>query len=287
MTCRRRESRPCRITAIRWRGLLRAQGEDVPFSTLFWSLIAGCFVRQFLPSTVGGDTVRAYYSTRAGVKPETSIVAVVVDRLIGLLALIIVAGIALTTSDALSPWSEVKYGFLAAAAIILLTSWIVFVPTPRLIGALNRILEWLPARIQALASRVLRAGTAYQGKLGVVFRSLCWSFVLQVNVVTFYFLISLALDLQVGYDKFFIIAPASVIVMLLPISINGIGIREAVFVTLLGAFGVPESGAIAFAFLEYGSVLLIGVVGGFVLLWGRSHEPAARYTRPSNETPTA
>ena len=91
-----------------------------------------------------------------------------------------------------------------------------------------------------------------------------WSVALQANVVTFYFLISQALSLQIAYPNFYLIVPIVVLVMMMPVSINGIGTRESAFVILLGTFGVGVAEAVAFAWIEHALFLSYGLVGGVV-----------------------
>ena len=86
------------LSATRWKGLLRAQSIEASTVFLMKSFLVGSFFNQFLPSTVGGDASRAYDSYRLGNKKASAMTSVVVDRLLGLLALMTFAVMALPFS---------------------------------------------------------------------------------------------------------------------------------------------------------------------------------------------
>lgn len=81
--------------------------------------------------------------------------------------------------------------------------------------------------------------------------------------------LSRALHVELGLAPFFLIVPLAVFLMMIPVSINGIGVRENLFVFFLGAFGVAEATGLAFAWLEYGTLLLQALAGGLVYAAGR------------------
>ncbi|MES1211667.1 MAG: lysylphosphatidylglycerol synthase domain-containing protein, partial [Acidobacteriota bacterium] len=87
--------------------------------------------------------------------------------------------------------------------------------------------------------------------------------------------ISRALHVELGLAPFFLIVPLAVFLMMIPVSINGIGVRENLFVFFLAAFGVAESTGLAFAWLDYGIVLLQALAGGLVYAWGRERGVSA------------
>jgi glycosyltransferase 2 family protein len=88
--------------------------------------------------------------------------------------------------------------------------------------------------------------------------------------------LSRALHVEIGLAPFFLIVPLAVFIMMVPVSINGIGVRENVFVFFLGAFGVAEATGLAFAWLEYGTLLLQALAGGLVYAAGRERSLPAQ-----------
>lgn len=253
------------ISSVRWHGLLRVQGVAVPLRTLFQSNLVAGFARHFLPSTIGGDAVRGYDSWRAGASKSVAATTLVIDRLLGLIALVSFAVISIAVPSQLTTQHPtLRLAVMIVAGALLAIAWVVFVPTPRLIAGLRRIAGKLPKALESVLIKILMGITAYQGKTSRLIRAFALSVLLQANVVTFYFAIGQAMDLQIPYHFYFFIVPIAAIVMMVPVSINAIGIREGIFVYLLGSFAVGNSQAIAFAWIELGLFLLYGVIGGIV-----------------------
>jgi hypothetical protein len=104
----------------------------------------------------------------------------------------------------------------------------------------------------------------FQGKKKTLFWAMMMSLILQLAVVVHYYLISLALDLPIPLVKFLVIVPISTFVMMIPISINAIGLRENVSVFFLTIYGATIPASIAFAWITYGMVVLLGILGGVI-----------------------
>ena len=86
----------------------------------------------------------------------------------------------------------------------------------------------------------------------------------QFNIVIHYYLVAQSLALPIPIYDYFTMVPLAIFVMMIPVSINAIGIRESIFAFFLGSYGVPVADAIAFAWLIYGFILLQGILGGIV-----------------------
>jgi glycosyltransferase 2 family protein len=251
------------LTALRWHGLLRSQGVDAPLYRLIQSCIIASFFRQFLPSTIGGDAIRAYDSWKMGASKTVAVSTLAVDRVFGLVILLLFAVIAILFSPRVLPEIPLLPMWIALGAGCLFSLLLlIFLPGARLFRPLASIVERLPRPIGDVVNMLSGSLVGFRGQPGLMLRSLGLSFLLQLNVVFFYVLIGTALGLSVPLLAYFIFVPLATIVMMLPVSINAIGLREAVFVVLLGAFGVSMAEALAFAWLEYGLFLFYGLVGG-------------------------
>ena len=249
------------VSAIRWRGLLRAQEKEASVNYLMQSYVVSAFFNNFLPSTIGGDAIRAYDSWRLGQTRSEAVAVVFVDRFLGILILMLFAVIAVLFSPQLAEKVPSLYLWVGLGAIgVIAISWIIFVPSqwmPKLIQKLP-----LPGKIKDKLTSILSAFLAFQGKKQVLIVALAWSVLLQVNVVLHHYLISEALGLQIPLVAFFVIVPLATFIMMIPISINAIGVRESVFVLFFSAYAIGNSEAIAFSWIIYGMVLILGVIGG-------------------------
>src|SRR5690606_12640552 len=115
----------------------------------------------------------------------------------------------------------------------------------------------------------------FRGRHGALARAMALSILLQLNVVAFYWLIGRAMGFPLGLADWLLIVPIATVVMMAPVSINGIGVREGILALLLGAHGVAPADAVAFAWLEYASFLLYGLIGGLVYAARRAGAPPA------------
>lgn len=253
------------LVALRWQLLLKAQNIHPHLGFLIQSFMVALFFNNFLPSTVGGDAVRIYDSWRVGGSKSRALVVVFVDRLLGVLVLLTFAAAALLLSPRLArtvPVHGLWIGLPLAGMLAFV--WMVFaLPAGVLrslrVGTLVQwVARWRPAR------KLGEAFLAFHGKPRVLAKGLLLSLVLQANVILHYYLISLALGLTIPLSAFFLIIPVAIVVMMLPVSINGIGLRESTYVVLFALFGVTNAQAIAFAWISYGFVLVQGLLGGLV-----------------------
>ena len=98
----------------------------------------------------------------------------------------------------------------------------------------------------------------------IKFMALLFSLGLQINTVFHYYLIARGLGLEIPLIYFFAIVPLAVLILLLPVSINGIGVRENVYVFFLGQLGVGMAASIALSWISFALVLIFAVAGGVI-----------------------
>lgn len=262
------------ISLLRWRILLRAQEVEAPVLFLFLSYVTAIFFNNLLPSTVGGDTVRAYDSWRIGGSKSDALVVIFVDRFLGVLALAVFA----LTAALATPWLlPLRVPLLpvwvgVAATGLLLLAWLLF-RRPRTAGEREAgILPFglsLPDRLENILGKISSSFSVFRGEHAAVRKAFALSAALQVNVIVHYYLIAVALELAVPFPSFFLIIPLSLAVMAIPVSINAIGIRENIFAFFFAMFGIATSEALAFAWLAFGLVLIQGLAGGVVYAFRR------------------
>jgi hypothetical protein len=249
------------LAAYRWRLLLRAQGHDASIRFLIESYVVGMFFNNFLPSTIGGDASRAYDVWRLHRSKSNAVAVVLMDRFFGLLALMLFAVIALPFARELTAGIPALHLWVGlSGAVMVAIVGMVFVPSPRMLGLIDALRFPLRARI----GRMVQGFLAFQGRRGALFKALGLSLLLQANVVLYYFLIAEALELSVPLHIFFLVIPLVTVLLLLPISINAIGVREGAFVFFLAFYGVTKVEAVAFAWIAYALVLFQGLIGGVV-----------------------
>lgn len=251
------------ISGYRWQLLLTTQDIYIPLKTLIFSLLVGQFFNNFSPSTIGGDIVRAYDTSKYSKNAAISVTAILVERLTGFLALLLIAGVALvfgfhTIGDTFLLW--VLIGFFSLILLIFLG---LFNPTLR--RQIRRIFDFRGlSRIRGKIDKVYQALDLYKSERMGLLVTLLLGIGLHITAVAHYYLIGLALGLHVSVLYFFIIIPLVLLILLLPVSINGIGVRENAYVLFFGKIGVEASTGIALSWLGFGMILIVGVIGGII-----------------------
>jgi hypothetical protein len=248
-----------------WGRLLRAAGIRIPF----WKVLAyyhvGLFFNNFLPANVGGDIARVLDASRHGSGRAAAVSTVLLDRLIGTLAL---AGLALvTTIPAIDRFhlSLVYLALLGFFAFSLLLVWAVFHPAllPNVERLLSRVgLGGLRPRLDGLASSL----QGFRTERGLFVRLLLVALVVQVSRIGVHVVVARALGIHVPIAYFFLFVPLLAVIVSLPISLNGIGVREGAGVVLFGLVGVDRAHAFSMQFTTYLVAVAVSLLGGLVFV---------------------
>jgi uncharacterized membrane protein YbhN (UPF0104 family) len=253
------------IGALRWSLLLRPLEVRASPRFLFRSNLIAAFFSNFLPTIIGGDPVRVYDSWRLGAGKAGAVSVVFLDRFLGLVALIVFAVLGMAASKRLVDSLGIPFLELwtvVGMLLMFLLLWIVFHPT---LPVLDRFTRSRWASLGGLDQQASDSLAPFGGRSDILGKSFALSLLLQLAIIAHYVFLAASLSLPVPAAAFLVIAPLAILVMMLPISINAIGLRENVFVFFFALYGVPSSQSIAFAWLALAILLLVGVAGGILL----------------------
>ena len=249
------------IRTWRWSMLIAALGTPVAFGRLFYLYMAGTFFNTFLPTGIGGDVVKIIELSpeRGGAQAFSTVLA---DRLTGLLGSSLIALIVAVLDPADVP-ADVRWIVIAVSAAVLIASMLL---TQRRL--LDRIFTRLPfwSKLPKKLIKVYEALTAYS--IGSIARSTVISlpFTLALIGTQYALAIGLGVDAPIRYFALFI--PMVALIQLLPISFNGLGVREGAFQVLFGTVGVGEAQAVAMSLMYYIVRVATGLLGGLMYLIG-------------------
>jgi uncharacterized protein (TIRG00374 family) len=254
------------IGVWRWDRLLRAQHVEVAKRKLTESIWVSMFFNNFLPSNIGGDVVRIKDTAPAAGSKTLATTVVLVDRALGLTALLVVAA-----TGAFAAWLSGTYvpgsRWLWLACAVLVGSAILVIAMPDLVSRLLAPVKalkkpWVTERAQRLEDAVMRFGKAPSVLAGAFGGAI----VVQLTVVAFYLLTAKGLSVQLPTLLGAVLIPVSLAVQLAPISINGFGVREAVFAFFFRRFGLPADAAVALSLVSTGMVMGLSLVGGLLFV---------------------
>jgi uncharacterized membrane protein YbhN (UPF0104 family) len=247
------------LAAARWRLLL-------PEPRLRWSylyrlyLIGSCF-NLFLPTSVGGDSVRALALSRATGRLGPSLASVFLDRLLGVLALVAfaAAGVLAATGPGMA-WLRLLRGSLAfrwpaLAAALAVTACL---GIALLLGRRHSILRVWARRV----ADAFRAVVTSRGRLAL---AAGFAVVVQGLMTLLWIALAAGLDLPVSPIVLLISVPLVSLAAMLPVSLAGLGVREWVWIGLLTPLGVPRAHVLVFSLLYFGCVMATGAIGALLL----------------------
>jgi uncharacterized membrane protein YbhN (UPF0104 family) len=259
------------LMAYRWLVLLHPidAAARPHFRAVMRLFFISTFAGTFLPASVGADLVRAGGLARLNVPAGPAIASVLMDRLLGVLSLVLVgvAALAGTGRSDLLENPGVDLALAAAAAGCALAS--VFVFSQRgadLALALGRRLPF--ARLRALAIESAGAIRAYARHHGDLANVLAGSIGVQVLRIIQAYCLGRALSIAAGPAAYFAFVPLILLIMLLPISINGIGTSQLAFVWFFALVGVPDEQAFALSVLFVALGVVGNLPGGFLVARG-------------------
>lgn len=256
------------VMVLRWILLLRASGNPISTGNATRLFLVSSFVGSFLPAGIGADAARAYGLSRENTSGSEALASVAVDRLLGIVSLVLMAIIGVIA------WTPGDWRLPAAIIAALLACVGVFWA--------NEWLRWIiPARRHEgfVTRRVLRLTDAvgrYRDRRSVLVHVLLWSIAVQLLRITQAYVLALGLGMTVPFTYFLLFMPLGLLMLLLPISISGFGLPQAMIVWLLQPMGVPDIQSLALSTL----IVLTGLAGNLpgLILWLRARNPVESKT---------
>ncbi len=279
------------VSAWKWQRLLAALAVRVGLGALFRAYWIGAFVSGLLPSTVGGDFVRAAL-TRRYARAAPVAASIVVERLTGFLVLLLLALAAvLARPDLLAAQggpqlrAVLVLALAGGCAALLAAGWLILRPrTPasgQAVAAAVAAAAAAPAgggwagRARGFAARLKAALAGYAGRPGALLAAGAVSVPFYVLIALFQYAVIRALGVEVALADVLVIAPLVTVVAALPAAPNGIGTSEAAFVILYTQAGLSPEEALAAALLRRLVLTLTALAGGVLWLAARDARAAA------------
>lgn len=242
-----------------WQWLLRAVESPFTYWALFGHYMVGSFFGQFLPKSIGGDVVRAFSITQSGASKTQSLTVILLGRFIGIANLLIVMIICVFLSpEQTRLFSDSPFILLVWPALILAVM-IFFL----FVLMMDAVKKWVAHfKLAPQASAAINTLRTCKEKPLYLTVSFLISMLLQVTVLIRYYCIAMAIGVGVDFTTLAIVSILVMALASLPITLNGLGIREGGFIYLFGVLGVSAERAFAFSIVNYLLTLLMAAAGG-------------------------
>ncbi len=245
------------LGVVKWRLTLHLSNAHLTFSQALRCYYAGLFGTVFLPSVVGGDVVRMGLAFRIERNRAGVLLGSLVDRLLDTISLAVVAGIGvLLIPGALDP--RHRSAFIALAVVFTLGMVALFL-------ALT-VIPWrrLPFKMRRVLVKVRRAARSMASRPQYVLVSLALGIIIQTNLVVLSAAIASACGLHIQFRVWLLVWPLAKLLALVPLTLGGLGIREAGLVALLAPFGAPATLAVATGLAWESIIIAGGLVAGLI-----------------------
>ena len=243
--------------ALRWIDLLSAltPGSRPRFGVILRIFFVSSFVSNFVPG-VAADMYRAYALARHDVHLAESTASVLMDRVLGVLSMVIVGACALVVAPHVLVERSVVVGLALAFAGCAVAALVVF--NERAAAGILAAIDILPSRaVHRASASLMDAVRRYARHHGELARVLTMSIVVQGLRILQAWALGMALGLTLPLAAYFVFMPIILVIMQIPITVNGFGTTQVAFERLFVPAGAPAPEVIAMSFL----FLILGLVG--------------------------
>jgi glycosyltransferase 2 family protein len=262
------------LMALRWMDLLSAPADAVrpPLGAVLRIFFVSSFVSNFVPSAAA-DLYRAYELSRGHVRLAESTASVLMDRILGVLSMVIVGVIALPFAGDEALQRGLAAGLGVAAAACAAAAVVVFSqPAVHVIERVAGLLPWPAARRGAVS--LTDAVRRYARHHGALVRVLLMSIGVQVIRILQAWCLGRSLGIELPLAEYFAYVPVILLIMQLPFTVNGLGTTQYAFEVLFVRAGAAAAPTFALSVL----FLALGVVGSLpgAILYAITPSPVER-----------
>jgi len=262
------------VSAVKWSVLAKTHGISASLSRLFWLYMVGYFFNHILPTSVGGDVIRAYELGKVEGKTKEAMASVFMERFTGFTTLIGFALLAVAIDHRFLEDIRLVAALVFALAAYLGVVGVVF----------NRsFLSFLQGRIPLkMVEKVLKKVEKFQDAVYMykdhrmdILYAMGYSIVFYATSVMIVYVGCLMFHVHVSLTSLFAAVPIMLVVFMIPISLGGIGLQEWAYYVVLGIVGVPSAVGLSLGLLYRARAVGFGLLGGAIYPLISSGEPLA------------
>ena len=248
------------LVSLRWLLVNRLVDAHMPFGQVFRLTLIGQFFNQVLPSAVGGDAVRAWLSSREGVPLGRAVTAIVCDRAVALVVLVLIISVTFLVFPRVAADSVTMSRLFTVIALLGLCGLAgLFIFGNLIAGLLEHYRTTRPLGKLIADLRKVLFSTATSGLI------IALSTGVQFLLVVAIYLCAKGMGIPLSFGPALLVVPAIMLVSMIPVSYGGWGVREGAMIFGLGQLGVAVSDALAIS-VTYGLMqIALGLPGG--ALW--------------------
>jgi uncharacterized protein (TIRG00374 family) len=247
------------FVAFRWRFLLASLGIKLSLREVSFAFFSGLFFNLFFPSFIAGDVFRGFSISRrhGNLKKVTS--SILMDRFSGLSGLAVIVLFAFFAGRHLLPQKQIFYSVLILCLLLVFVGLVIFSKRFFMfVTAVFRRNKFLKKRLINLHEQLY----FFRNNPVVFFKAVAFSIPVQMLGAFSFFIVSKAFGVQVSAIYFFVLVPIIMVIAFIPITIAGIGTREAAAVYFFSLVGIEKSVGLSMSLLNLVFLVTSGILGG-------------------------
>ncbi len=252
------------VVSERLRMILAVQKLKISLGESVYLTFIGNFFNNFLPTSIGGDLVKAYYATKKSERKLESFSAVFFDRFFGFLSIGLLAFLGLVLMNRRIKDPQILWGCLIFSAVVL-AAFVLFLNKSMTKAIFSRLLHLPAFQKDSKLRKLYNALNAYKEHKSIVTKLILISLAAQVLSVVLLYCIIRGISQDVSFLNLLLIMPLVSVASMIP-SINGLGVREGAFVIFLGEF-ISKENAAAVSILFLANILITSFIGGVLYLF--------------------
>ena len=252
------------IMTLRWQKLLQGYGHKLGLHKLSSFYLIGLFFNNFLPTSIGGDVVRIYNVVNETGDRTSGFASVIIERIIGIAATLSLAILALffISQQVNSP----KLLWITVLLFIGIIFFFIFIILKKPFELMVRLFGKLTVfKIGEKLSKLFEAIHFFKARRRILLYVFLYSLVSQVSIIFMNYFLVLAFNLQVDLIYLFLVVPVTFVITILP-SINGVGLRDLGYVSLLARVGVSDAAALSLSFMNLLIPMFISISGAVLFV---------------------
>ena len=245
--------------------LLKVPVNNCRYKNIFGSYYLGLFFNNLLPTGVGGDIIRILRLRKVGIDTNSLVSSTLIDRMIGLSSIIAMGMVAFMILP------EVRIHINTAAVsfitiILGLACFLLFFSRKLSTYIIQFSKKYEHIKFFSLAFSAFKGMLVYQNSRTHILAAFSISLLAQHFVIFTYVMIGYSLNIDLSAAVYFSIVPIVFVTTALPISVGGLGVREATLVTLFVLFSGNMQSAIALSLMYFFIIVLLTAPAGFILI---------------------
>lgn len=257
------------LMSYRWDILLMAKQVDIPFYHIVKIYFLGTFSGNFLPSSIAPDVVKVYFASKYNAKTSEILSSVIVDRVLGLFSLSVIAlfsiGFIFFDSGEIN-----RKSLIVIIAILFVISLLIYSDTIlkkiRFVKTSHVLQVFKDNIIWKSLEKIYNSCNEYKKNYGAMKSALLVSFINHALGILAIYVLSYSVGIQVSLLYYFVFVPLINVLIMLPVSVGGIGVQEGAFIYFFSQVGVTSDEALTVALLFRALTIAVSIPGGILYI---------------------